>query len=241
MLDLAAQEIGNVLTGKKLQMLEKSLLKQIGVFEIVALFEKIPLRAVKRSGSRRDIFSAKPNIRSTNDSNFRYGHFTNSSLEIFDKIPVLEQYESSHVQEVNPSTSLNESSFEVEFETDININLDMRYSSSNQTCFTKRKIACKLYERNKHEKSFMGRSFTDDVLHYLTHVINLIYSLFSICGVHLNNQQFYNSIGLPMNIKLQQEIMKGFVAFHGYEFEKEPSDFEKSIFIDREEKILMKN
>ena len=42
--------------------------------------------------------------RSTNDSNFRYGHFTNSCLEIFDKIHVFEPIESSHVQEVYTST-----------------------------------------------------------------------------------------------------------------------------------------
>ena len=41
------------------------------------------------------------NSRATNDSNFRYGH-----LEIFDKIFVLELIESSHFQEVYPSTSL---------------------------------------------------------------------------------------------------------------------------------------
>ena len=45
------------------------------------------------------------NTTSTNHSNFRYGHFTNSCLEIFDKIPVLEQIESSHVKDVYPSTS----------------------------------------------------------------------------------------------------------------------------------------
>ena len=66
------------------------------------------------------------NCRSTNDSNFRYGHFTNSCLEIFDKIPVLEPIESSHVQEVFPSTSLDESSIEFEFETDRSIYIDMR-------------------------------------------------------------------------------------------------------------------
>ena len=53
------------------------------------------------------------NSRSTNDSSFRYGHFTNSCLEIFDKIPVLEPIESSQVQEVYPSTSLDESSIDL--------------------------------------------------------------------------------------------------------------------------------
>ena len=65
------------------------------------------------------------NTRSTNAGNFRYGHFTNSCLEIFDKIPVLEPIESSHIKEVYPSTSLDESSIEFEFETDRSIYLDM--------------------------------------------------------------------------------------------------------------------
>ena len=66
------------------------------------------------------------NTRLTNDSNFRYGYFTNSCSEIFDKIPVLEPNESSQVQEVYPSTSLDESSIEFEFETYRSIYLDMR-------------------------------------------------------------------------------------------------------------------
>ena len=66
------------------------------------------------------------NTRSTNDSNFRYAHLTNSCVEIFDKIPVLEPIESSQVQEVYPSTSLKESSTELEIETDRSIYLDMR-------------------------------------------------------------------------------------------------------------------
>ena len=56
------------------------------------------------------------NTRSTNDSNFRHGHFTISCLEIFDKFPVLESIESSHIQEVCPSTSFDETSTESEFE-----------------------------------------------------------------------------------------------------------------------------
>ena len=47
-------------------------------------------------------------------SQFWYGSFTNSSLEIFDKVPVLETIISSYTQEVIPSTSLDESSIEFE-------------------------------------------------------------------------------------------------------------------------------
>ena len=59
-------------------------------------------------------------------SHFWYGVFTNSSLEIFDKVPVLETIISSYKQKVFPSTSQNESSFEFEVKTDRNLYLDMR-------------------------------------------------------------------------------------------------------------------
>ena len=63
---------------------------------------------------------------SVNQSHFRYGVFTNSSLDIFDKDPALETIMSSYTQEIFPSTSLDESSIEFDFETDRNLYLDMR-------------------------------------------------------------------------------------------------------------------
>ena len=85
----------------------------------------IKKKAKQSSQSRRDIFSnLNMNARTSNDSNIRYGHFTNSCLEIFDKVPVLEPIISSHVQEVFPSTSLDESS--IEFDFDRSFYLDMR-------------------------------------------------------------------------------------------------------------------
>ena len=54
-------------------------------------------------------------------SHFCSGAFTHSSLEIFGKVPVLEIIISTHTQEVFPSTSLDESSIEFEFETEHNL------------------------------------------------------------------------------------------------------------------------
>ena len=59
-------------------------------------------------------------------SRFRYGAFTSISLEVFDEVPGLETKISSYTQEVFPSTSLDKSSIEFEFETDHNLNLDIR-------------------------------------------------------------------------------------------------------------------
>ena len=53
-----------------------------------------------------------------------------------------------------------------------------------------------LWKKDVHGKAEMGMSFTDDDLHYLTHVIKLLHSLFSNCEINLNNQQVYNSDGL---------------------------------------------
>ena len=74
-------------------------------------------------------------------------------------------------------------------------------------------------------------TFTDDDLQYLTHVSNLLHSLFSNCEVYLNNQQVYNSNGLyghkaMISNEFNASTMNNErnLACHGYEFEKDPSD-----------------
>ena len=165
------------------------------------------------------------NTRSTNDSNFRYGHFKNSCLEMFDKIPVLEPIKSSHVHEVYPSTSLDESSieFKFEFETDRIINLDMRDNHLQiKVGLQKGRLFDDFMKKDEHGKADMGMSSTDEDLHYLTHVNNLLHSLFSNCKVYLNNQQVYNPNGLNGHKALIFEEFnasirnnEGTLAFHG--------------------------
>ena len=65
---------------------------------------------------------------SVNQNHFRYGAFSNSSLEIFDKVLVLETIVSSYTHKIFPSTYLVESSIEFEYETDRNLYLDMCYN-----------------------------------------------------------------------------------------------------------------
>ena len=189
------------------------------------------------------------NTRSTNDSNFRYGHFTNSCLEVLDKIPVFEPIESSHVQEVYPSTSLDESSIDFEFETDRSTYLDMRdIHLKIKVGLQKGRLFAGFKKKDEHGKADMGMSFTDDDLHYLTHVNDSLHSLFSNCELFLNNQQVYNSNGLyghkaliSIEFNASTRNNESFLACYGYKFEKEPSDFEKSPFIDQEEELLLKN
>ena len=168
------------------------------------------------------------NTRSTNDSNSRYGYFTNSCVKIFDKIPVLEPIESSHVQEVYPSTSLDESSIEFEIETDRSIYLDMRdINFQIKVGLQKGRLFDDFMKKDEHGKTDKGMSFTDDDLHYRTHVNNLLHSLFSNCEMYLNNQQVYNSNGLhghkvlfSNEFNASTRNNEGIMACNGYEFEK---------------------
>ena len=107
---------------------KKTLRKQLGVGKTrsIAIFVDHIEKSVDVVEQEKIYLPSKMNSRLTNDSNFRYGHFTNSCLEIFDKIPVLKPMESSHVQKVSHSTSLDESSIEFEFESDRSIYRDIR-------------------------------------------------------------------------------------------------------------------
>ena len=76
---------------------------------------------------------------SVNQSLFWYRAFTIFSLEIFDKVPVLELIMSSYTQKLFPSTSLDESIIEFEFETDRNLYLEM--------CNTHLSLKLRLFKR----------------------------------------------------------------------------------------------
>ena len=95
-------------------------------------------------------------------------------------------------------------------------------------------------KRDQHGKADMGMSFTDDGLRYVNHVSSLLQLLFSNSEVYLINQHVYNSNGLYGHkaiISNEFNASTCILACHGYEFKKEPSDFEKSPFIDRDEEF----
>ena len=124
-------------------------------------------------------------------SHFWYRAFTNSFLEIFDKVPALETIILSYTQEVFPSTSLDESSIEFEFETDRYLDLDMRdtHLSLKLQLFKGRLIDTFKTEKTEHntksEEDLDEEPQTD-----LTYVNNLLHSLLSNCEVYLNNELF---------------------------------------------------
>ena len=174
-------------------------------------------------------------------SHFWYGAFTNSSLEIFDKVPVLETIMSSYTQEVFPSTSLDESSIEFEFETDRNLYLDMRdtHLSLKLQLFKGRLFDAFKKEKAEH-KAKSEEDSDEEPQTYLTYVNNLLHSLFSNCEVYFNNTMVYNANGLyPHKAQISNEFNssavsnKGILACHGYSFEENPDAFDMYPFTDR--------
>ena len=116
------------------------------------------------------------NTRSTTDSKVCNGHFTNSCFKICDKTPVLKPIEYSDVPKMYPNTSSDECSIESEFETDRSINLDMRIVHLQiKIRLQKGRLFDDFMKKDEHGKADMAMSFTDDDLHYLTHVNNLLY------------------------------------------------------------------
>ena len=103
-------------------------------------------------------------------------------MEIFDKLPVLEKKFSSYTQEVFPSTSVDESSFEFEFETDRNIYLDMRGIHLSFMFQLIEGIDAFNKEKAGH-KAKSEEDSDEEPQTYLVYVSNLLHSLFSNCEV----------------------------------------------------------
>ena len=176
-----------------------------------------------------------------NQNLFRYGALTNSSLEIFDNVPVLETIMPSYTQEVFLCTSLDGSSIEFEFETDRNLYLNMRetHLSLKLQLFKGR-----LFDAFKKEKAEHKAKSADDSDEepqtYLTYVNNLLHSLFSNCEIYFNNTMVFNANGLyPHKAKKSNEFNsstesnKGVLACHGCCYEEYPDAFDMHPFTDR--------
>ena len=173
-------------------------------------------------------------------SHFRYGAFTNSSLEIFDKVPVLETIMSSYTQKVFPSTSLDESSIEFEVETDRNLYLDMRdtHLSLKLQLFKGRLFDAFKKEKAEHKPKTEDDS-DEEPQTFLTNVNNLLYSLFSNCEVYFNNTMVYNASKAQKLNEFNSSVVsnKGILACHGYSFEDYPDAFDMHPFTNRADSL----
>ena len=169
-------------------------------------------------------------------SNFRYQPFVAVSGSVGGKVPVVDDVLSSHEQQIYPTTSLDENSIEFEFQTDRNNYTDLRQTNLSLVLKLVKHRGFDSYKKEakkKHNEAEDKKADAadDNAVPLITHVNNIMHSIFSNVEVYINNQQIYNSNGLyahksyiSNNFKGAISEYKGVLHCEGYDFEANPED-----------------
>ena len=146
---------------------------------------------------------------------------------------------SSHEQEIYPTTSLDENCIEFEFQTDRNYYVDLRQTylalklklvkGRGYETYNTKEVKKEHKEEAKAEEGETAEE--DDPVPLVTHVNNILHSIFSNVEVYFNNQQIYNSNGLyahksyiSNNFKGAISEYKGVLHCEGYDYEEFPDE-----------------
>ena len=188
----------------------------------------------------------------TDQNNFRHQPFCCSFWESWWKNPSCGL--SSHEQETYPTISLDENSIEFDFQTDPNVCVDLRQTYLALKFKPLKRRGFHTYKTTKKKKEHKEDTvFTetgdDDVefieegeeVPHITHVNNLLHSIFSNAKLYLNNHQVYNSNGLYAykshisdSFKGTLTDYKGVLHCEGYDYEEDPENLlECPFFIKR--------
>ena len=188
---------------------------------------------------------------------FRYQPFAAVSGNPGVKDPVVDDLLSSHEQKIYSTTSLDENSIEFEFQADRNVYMDLRQTYLalkmklvKARCFDTYKTT----EKKKEHKdvTFLFETGDDDVefieedegVPQITHVNNILHSIFSNAELYINNHQIYNSNRLyahnshiSNNFKSTLSDHKGVLHCEGYEYEEDPETLFEDPFFSRRMKV----
>ena len=178
----------------------------------------------------------------TDLNNFRYHSFVAVSRISGVKVPVVDNVLSSHEQEIYPTTYLDENSIEFEFQTDRNVYVNLRrtyFAMKNKLVRRPGLDTYKTTEKKKERKedTVFFETGDDDVefleedegVPQITHVNNILHSIFSNAELYNNNRQTYNSEGLHAhkshisnNFKTTLSDYKGVLHCEGYDYDDDP-------------------
>ena len=154
------------------------------------------------------------------------------------KVPVVDDVLSSHEQEIYPTTSLDENCIEFEFQTDRNYYVDLRQTYLALKLKIVRGRGYETYntkevkkEHKEEAKAEEEETTEEEAVPLVTHVNNILHSIFSNVEVYINNQQKYNSNGLyahksyiSNNFKGAIFEYKGVLHCKGYDYEGFPDE-----------------
>ena len=171
-------------------------------------------------------------------NNFRYQTFVAVSGNLGGKVPAVDDVLLSHEQEIYSTTSLDENCTEFEFQTDRNYYVDLRQT---YLALKLKLIKGRGYETYKTQevkkehkeeaKAEEEETVDEEPVPLVTHVNNILHSIFSNAEVYINNQQIYNSKGLyahkssfSNNFKGKIFEYKGVLHCEGYDYEEFPDE-----------------
>ena len=152
-------------------------------------------------------------------SNFQYQPFVAVSGNLGGKVPVVDDVLSSHEQKIYPTTSLDENCIKFEFQTDRNYYNDLRqtYLALKQKLVKGR--GYETYNAKEVKKEHKEEAKTEDEettekepFPLVTHVNNILHSIFSNVEVYINDQRTYNSNGLYAHQSYISNNFKGIIS-----------------------------
>ena len=135
---------------------------------------------------------------------FRYQPFVAVSGNLGGKVPVVDDVLSSHEQKIYPTTSLDEKFIEFEFQTARNYYVDLRQTYLALKLKLLRGRGYETHNTKEAKKEHKEEAKAEEKetaeeeapVPLVTHVNNILDSIFSNVEVYINNQQIYNSNGL---------------------------------------------
>ena len=190
-------------------------------------------------------------------NNFWYQPFVAVSGNPGVKVPGVDDVLSSQEQETYPTTSLDENSIEFEFQTDRNVYVDLRqtYLPLKIKLFKGRGFdTYKTTEKKKEHKedTVFTETGDDDIefiegdegVPHITHVNNILHSIFSNGELFCYNHQIYNSNGLfaheshlSNNSKITLPDYKVVLHCEGFDYEEDPQNLLEGPFFTRRMKL----
>ena len=145
---------------------------------------------------------------------FRYQPSVAVSGSVGGKVLVVDDVLSSHEQQIYPTTSLDEKGIEVEFQFDRNNCTDWRQTYLSLVLELVKHRGVKKVESKEVKKEYneaeVKKAVADDdnEVPVITHVNNIMHSIFSNVDVYLNNQQVHNSKGFMLKHPTFPKILK---------------------------------
>ena len=138
------------------------------------------------------------------------------------KDPVVDDVLSSHEQEIYPTTSLDQNCIEFEFQTDRSYYVDLRQMDLILKLKLLRGCGYETYNSSEIKNEHKEETITDEeataeeeqeapVL-LVTHVHNILHSMFSNVEVYINSQQIYNFNGLYVHKSYISNNLKGAIS-----------------------------